>query len=323
MSDQDYHVFMLDNGSEQAEADRLRDICAKAPKISYKRSETNLGYTDGSILQWEWLQEEGHDNSEYIILLNNDTSVHVEWLAAMRAFAQRNGTDIVSSRLVDYTNRQLLDNTGHFFLSSGEVMPAAHGEPMIKHHQIRENWGACAAAAMYRTSMINEIGFFDPFFETGYEDAELGLRARLTGYKCLYCPTAVVYHKGSVSVNKVMSEAYLRRIQVDIFYTYKKLMPLSYLIINAPMFYFKHVAILFTNLIFTRWDFLRISLGAMRELNAKHRRDVRHARRGFQAAHGDQLMPWWKIYAQSTFFLWLDIQRFWHLMIMDRKSKFE
>ena len=53
-------------------------------------------------------------------------------------------------------------------------------------------------AAMYRKKMLDEIGGFDEDFFAYGDDAELGLRARIAGWRCLYTPRAVVrHHRGS------------------------------------------------------------------------------------------------------------------------------
>ena len=51
---------------------------------------------------------------------------------------------------------------------------------------------------MYRRELLDELGGFDEDFFAYADDAELGLRARIAGWKCLYIPTAVVrHHRGS------------------------------------------------------------------------------------------------------------------------------
>jgi GT2 family glycosyltransferase len=51
---------------------------------------------------------------------------------------------------------------------------------------------------MYRSSMLNQIGGFDEDFFAYGDDAELGLRARIAGWKCIYVPDAVVrHHRGA------------------------------------------------------------------------------------------------------------------------------
>ena len=47
-----------------------------------------------------------------------------------------------------------------------------------------------------------KIGLFDEDFFAYGDDAEIGIRARLAGWKCLYVPKAVLYHKNSGSTGQ-------------------------------------------------------------------------------------------------------------------------
>jgi GT2 family glycosyltransferase len=55
------------------------------------------------------------------------------------------------------------------------------------------------SAALYRRTMLEDIGGFDDTFFLYCEDTDLGLRARWAGWKCLYAPQAVVEHHYSHS----------------------------------------------------------------------------------------------------------------------------
>ena len=50
----------------------------------------------------------------------------------------------------------------------------------------------CAGAALYRRTMLDEIGLFDEDFFLFMEDVDLGFRGRLAGWKCIYVPEARV-----------------------------------------------------------------------------------------------------------------------------------
>jgi len=56
-------------------------------------------------------------------------------------------------------------------------------------------FGACAGAAIYRRTMLDAIGFMDEDFFLIHEDTDLNFRAQLAGWKVLYVPSAIVYHK--------------------------------------------------------------------------------------------------------------------------------
>jgi GT2 family glycosyltransferase len=59
-------------------------------------------------------------------------------------------------------------------------------------------FGACAAAALYRRRMIDDISvggeFFDPDFFAYREDADVAWRAQLLGWRCIYVPAAEACH---------------------------------------------------------------------------------------------------------------------------------
>jgi GT2 family glycosyltransferase len=63
-------------------------------------------------------------------------------------------------------------------------------------------FGATAAAALYRRSMIEDISiqgeFFDPDFFVYREDADVAWRGQLLGWRCLYTPLARGYHVRNV-----------------------------------------------------------------------------------------------------------------------------
>ncbi|MCX5901043.1 MAG: glycosyltransferase [Proteobacteria bacterium] len=66
----------------------------------------------------------------------------------------------------------------------------------------REIFGVCAGAALYRRTMLEQIGLFDEDFFAYYEDVDLALRACLRGWKALCVPEAIVYHGHSATLGK-------------------------------------------------------------------------------------------------------------------------
>jgi GT2 family glycosyltransferase len=60
-------------------------------------------------------------------------------------------------------------------------------------------FGACGGSAAYRRAMLEQVGMLDEDFFYSCEDVDLAWRAQLTGWRCVYAPRAVVYHKLSAS----------------------------------------------------------------------------------------------------------------------------
>ena len=142
--------------------------------------------------------------SEYVALLNNDTETHSRWLEAlMGAVAAYPEAGSFASKLVDFEDRRVLDGAGDVLRRSGLPYRLGHGElDRGQYDEATFVFGACAGAALYRRSMLDDIGLFDEDFFANCEDGDLSFRAQLAGYRCLYVPGSVVYHVGSATFGK-------------------------------------------------------------------------------------------------------------------------
>jgi GT2 family glycosyltransferase len=105
--------------------------------------------------------------------------------------------------MVDFDDRRVLDGAGDVLRRSGLPYRLGHGEPdRGQYDRAAFVFSACAGAALYRHSMLDDIGLFDEDFFANCEDGDLGFRAQLAGYRCLFVPESVVYHMGSATFGK-------------------------------------------------------------------------------------------------------------------------
>ena len=89
---------------------------------------------------------------------------------------------------------------------------------------------------MYRRELFAKVGLFDELHFAYLEDLDLGYRAKIQGYRNVYCPTAKVYHVGSgTSGSKYNSFKVKLSARNSVYVNYKN-MPLPQLILNAPAF---------------------------------------------------------------------------------------
>lgn len=302
----DFTLHLVDNGSEDSDYAVLLDRFGNHPHIRLIRNPENLGFTRGcNRIMTDLL---AHGKTDYIALLNNDAVPEPDWLERLAQCAQERGAGMVSSKMVNYYDRSSLDNAGHKLLNTAEILPIGHGEPVEAHTTPFANVGACAGAALYATAMLNAIGLFDEYFDTGYEDAELGVRANLLGYSTVFEPTAVVYHKMSRSVNRIKSFATLTKTQTNIFYTYLKLMPLPVILLNVPFFLFKYGCVVVFDLVFWRAAFLRMLGSALHTVFITDRSFIWRNRQRFIAEH--RPVPFLRALRLQELFLRTDIKRF-------------
>lgn len=313
---QNFKIYLVDNGSADESPEKLKENYGTHPKIKLILNQENLGFTRGNnrVLSKYILPNAAY---EYVVLLNNDTVATENWLENLVIAATTNQAAVVSSKMVDFFEPEKMDNAGHMMLNTGEVLPIGHGESVDGYTKGFENMGACAGAALYTTAMLKDIGIFDEHFNTGYEDAELGIRAVITGYKCWYEPTAIVYHKMGQSIKKIFNYEYSLTIQKHIWYSYFKLMPLRGIILTLPSFVVKYTAMLLINLVFWRTKFMKIMFQSLKEALWDEINVTLQSRRDF---HLKKQISIFSLLQKQHFFLWIDIKRFYKYFILNQHS---
>ncbi len=182
-------VIIVDNGSADGSVELLQE---QYPWVKLIRFEKNTGFSfavNAGIRA---------SDGEFVALLNNDTVVEADWLAEM-VRAMRELPDIGSTgcKMLAFDDRALLDGAGDGYRRGGLPGRIGHREKDLGQFDTpRYILGACGGAALYRRSMLDEIGLFDEDYFAYLEDVDLGLRAQSAGYKCRYVPSAVIYHLG-------------------------------------------------------------------------------------------------------------------------------
>ena len=189
---EDFETILIDNGSTDASVDFTKRNFPEVRVISLGDNRGFSAAVNAGIRASE---------AEYVTLLNNDTETDPGWLEALvRAAESHPEAGLFASKLVDFHDRRLLDGAGDALRRSGLPYRIGHRERDRGQFE-RETFvfSACAAAALYRRALFEEIGLFDEDFFSNCEDGDVSFRAQLAGYRCLYVPGAIVYHIGSAS----------------------------------------------------------------------------------------------------------------------------
>jgi len=138
---------------------------------------------------------------EIVVLLNNDTEAAPDWLAeVVAAFDRHPEAGMVASKMLLFDRRDTFHTAGDYYRVDG--VPGNRGVwERDKGQYDREEYvfGACGGSAAYRRTMLEDIGLLDETFFYSCEDVDLAWRAQLAGWRCVYDPKAVVYHKLSAT----------------------------------------------------------------------------------------------------------------------------
>ena len=172
-----------------------------------------------------------------VALLNNDAEAEPGWLAALReAILSAPGAGMAASKILVWEDPSRIDKAGHLIYPDGQNRGRGSGE--LDHGQydrLEETLWPDGCAAMYKRAMLDEIGGFDEDLFAYGDDAELGLRARIAGWRCVYTPRAVVRHHRGATLGRG-SMRRLELIERNRVLLAAKLFPWSLLWLN-PLYY--------------------------------------------------------------------------------------
>lgn len=205
---QTYHNFeliLVDNGSTDGSVQFIKE---KFPDTILIENKENLGFAVANNQGIEI------SRGKYVALLNNDTVVDRDWLKNLVTAAESSSenTGMWAGKILSLENPNIIDSVGGLIISNDGI---AKGRGRLErdigqYDREEEVFIPSACAALYRKRMFDEVGLFDEDFFAYCEDTDLGLRARLAGWKTISAPKAVVYHHYSGTTGKYTSiKAYL------------------------------------------------------------------------------------------------------------------
>jgi GT2 family glycosyltransferase len=185
-------VTLVDNGSNDGSVDF---VTLNYPEVKIVALSRNAGFSAANNTAFKSVK------SKYVALLNNDAVADPLWLKNLvNAIETHPKASFAASKMLFYDYPDTIDRAGDGYTRAGTGFLRGRGVSASKYRNQEWIFGACAGAALYKTTMLEDIGFFDEDFFLLYEDVDLSFRAQLGGYKCLYVPEAIVYHKVSSSI---------------------------------------------------------------------------------------------------------------------------
>ncbi len=218
LSDQsfaDIEIWMVDNGSSDGSVDYVRK---EFPNIRIIPLDKNFGFSAANNRAIE------SSSSPFVALFNNDAVADRHWAERLLSAAADPQVGIAASKVLLYSDRQKLDSAGDGMTIAGVGFKRGHLGPSGQHSDTEYVFGASGCAMLLRRSMLGDVGLLDDDFFFSYEDGDLCFRAQLRGWKCVYVPDAVVWHKLNASIG-AMSRDRVYYGQRNVEYLYFKNMP--------------------------------------------------------------------------------------------------
>jgi GT2 family glycosyltransferase len=192
----DFEVILVDNGSTDGSVKYVTDEFPWLEKII--QNPSNLGFAKACN---QGIEASG---GEYVALLNNDTETDPSWLSELvRVACENPGAGMFASKTLAFDKRDVIDTAGHLIYPDG--LNRGRGRLEIDTGQYDDKvdiFFPSGCAALYRRKMFDEIGFFDEHHFAYGDDTDIGIRGRIAGWKCLFVPGSVVYHRYSMTTGE-------------------------------------------------------------------------------------------------------------------------
>lgn len=196
----DFKIVVVDNGSTDNSKKLLEEYQKKNPeKINLIYNPKNFGFAGGVNTGIEWAL---NDNFEYVALFNNDAEADKDWLKQLVEAVKPREIGI-STGLLLHGDGKTIDSTGDWYTTWGLPFPRNRNDKTVNAPSGGYVFSASGGASLYKTSLLKEIGMFDEDLFAYYEDTDISFRTQLAGYKIIYNPKAIAYHKQGATSKKI------------------------------------------------------------------------------------------------------------------------
>jgi GT2 family glycosyltransferase len=202
-------VILVNN--DTSEIYQEKEFPSKFP-LKVINNKVNNGFSGGSNTG---IHEALGEKADYIVLLNNDTVVEKRLLTELLAVITTDeNIGLVSPKIYFakgsefHKEKYKKEDLGKVFWYAGGIMDWKNvlgkhrGVDDVDHGQFEtteETDFATGCCMMFRARLIKEVGIFDEKYFLYYEDSDFNQRVKKKGYKVMYVPKAVVWHKNAGS----------------------------------------------------------------------------------------------------------------------------
>lgn len=204
--------IIVDNGSTDGTAEYAKSIKLPNMSFEYIYNNSNLGFAEGNNIG---IIKALENNSEYVLLLNNDMIVPNDLLIKLVGFMDKNqNVGLVSPKI--YFAKGYEFHKGRYKKSElGKVIWYAGGKidwnniytshigvdevDKGQYDKILQTEIANGACVLIRKQVFEKIGLLDKGLFLYWEDTDFCQRAIRNGFGVYYLPTAHIWHKVSAS----------------------------------------------------------------------------------------------------------------------------
>jgi GT2 family glycosyltransferase len=207
-----FEIVVIDNHSSDNSVEYLEK---RYPNVTIIKNETNFGFAEGNNIGIRRAMDAGAD---YVLLLNNDTVVEPHFLKELVDCVEQHRNIGFAGPKIYYHDCEgrsdvIYSAGAQFNLNKGISKMIGMGEvDKRQYEEARDVDSLTGCCLLVSQRLINDVGLLDPAFFTYWEEADWCIRGHKAGYRSLYVPTSIIWHKvGASDPERVQREYYIIR----------------------------------------------------------------------------------------------------------------
>jgi len=196
-----FKILLVDNASSDG---TVEAVAREFPAASIVSNSTNLRFAGGNNVGIRIAMERGAD---FVLLLNNDTTVDPGFLDALVAGASGASIGMTGPKIYFYDDpKRLWYAGGRIEFWKGWISHIGVREPDSGQYDTPvETQYISGCCVLVKKEVVERVGMLDEAYYIYGEDADWCVRATRAGYVLRYIPTAKIWHKLSVSAGGHLS----------------------------------------------------------------------------------------------------------------------
>lgn len=199
-------IIVVDNGSKDGSVEILKEVFKE--KIELILTGKNLGFSGANNIG---IEKALNDGCDYIVLLNNDTIIDRNLIGNMLIASIEEHNSVISPKIYYYDNKKIIWSAGADIrwkkgVTDQRGINKIEDGSFNKREEVEFGTGCCL---LIPSNIVKKVGMLSEEYFLYYEDTDYCMKIKEGGYKIVYEPTGVLYHKVSASTGGELSVGYI------------------------------------------------------------------------------------------------------------------